>query len=243
MVQFPDTLIEIKSLWKAFAKKHALKEISLEIRKGEFVGIIGPNGAGKTTLLHCLLGLITPDRGEIRLFGLPINSKRSEILKRVNFASSYVSLPYSLTVKENLLIYAHLYGVEYPAQSCENVMKMFDIHTLKNQPARRLSSGQMMRLNLAKAMINNPEILLLDEPTVGLDPEIALKTRNLLLKLNRERGMTILYTSHNIKEVETLCSRVVIINRGEILADGSVEELLERYASEELEALYFSLVK
>jgi ABC-2 type transport system ATP-binding protein len=235
-------LLRVEGLKKAFGKTVALRGVSFHLEKGEILGVLGPNGAGKTTLIHCILGLIEPTEGRIEVFGAEFRRYRTEILQRVNFASSYISLPYSLTVRENLTVYAHLYGVDSPQRRVEEVMQMFDIHNLRDTPARKLSTGQMMRLVLAKAMINHPELLLLDEPTAGLDPEIAARTRRLLCRLRDESGISVLYTSHNLKEMEEVSDRVLFLHEGRVIAEGRSEELLRIHRVTSLEELFFKVL-
>ena len=213
--------------------------MSFDLLTGEILGILGPNGAGKTTLIHCLLGLIAPTSGKIEVFGLEFSRHRIKILERMNFASNYVSLPLSLTLWENLMVYALIYRVPQPGKRCHEMLKLFDLEGLATSPARRLSSGQMMRLCLAKALINDPEILLLDEPTAGLDPEMARKTRKLLKRLRQERGLSVIYTSHNLKEMEEISDRVALICEGRLLALGSAEEIRSRFAAQNLEEAFF----
>jgi len=235
--------LKVRNLTKRFGDVYALNGVSLELSRGEILGILGPNGAGKTTLIHCLLGIIVAIEGTIKVFGKDMSTSRGDILKRMNFAASYVLLPLSLTPYENLMVYALMYDVERPRQRCIEVLKLFDLYDLKDRPARRLSSGQMMRLCLAKAVINEPEILLLDEPTAGLDPEISVRTRKLFRYLRDEKGLAVIYTSHNLHEIEEISDRIILINKGEIVAEGRVKDLPERYAVRNLEEFYFKLLK
>lgn len=235
--------MKVRNLTKRFGDVYALNGVSLELSRGEILGILGPNGAGKTTLIHCLLGIIVAIEGTIKVFGKDMSTSRGDILKRMNFAASYVLLPLSLTPYENLMVYALMYDVERPRQRCIEVLKLFDLYDLKDRPARRLSSGQMMRLCLAKAVINEPEILLLDEPTAGLDPEISVRTRKLFRYLRDEKGLAVIYTSHNLHEIEEISDRIILINKGEIVAEGRVKDLPERYAVRNLEEFYFKLLK
>lgn len=236
------SVIKVSQLRKFFGDTEALKDVSFELLKGEILGVLGPNGAGKTTLIHCLLGLIHTSAGSIEIFGLSLEKERTEILKRMNFASNYVSLPYSLTPFENLMVYALMYEVPEPRKRCLEVLELFELSHLRNKPTRRLSSGQMMRLCLAKAMINNPEILLLDEPTAGLDPEIAKKTRDILRSLSRERDISVVYTSHNLKEMEELSDRVLFLHKGEVVAVGDARGLMKKYNVESLEDFFFKVI-
>nr|HID58388.1 ABC transporter ATP-binding protein [Desulfobacterales bacterium] len=236
-------ILKVRNLTKRFGDVYALNGVSLELSRGEILGILGPNGAGKTTLIHCLLGIIVAIEGTIKVFGKDMSTSRGDILKRMNFAASYVLLPLSLTPYENLMVYALMYDVERPRQRCIEVLKLFDLYDLKDRPARRLSSGQMMRLCLAKAVINEPEILLLDEPTAGLDPEISVRTRKLFRYLRDEKGLAVIYTSHNLHEIEEISDRIILINKGEIVAEGRVKDLPERYAVRNLEEFYFKLLK
>ncbi len=235
-------ILEVSGLKKIFNGVVALNDVSFHLQRGEILGILGPNGAGKTTLIHCILGLIRPSEGKVNIFGYDITRHRSEILKRVNFASNYVSLPYSLTPFENLMVFANLYEIKDPVDRCNRMLKLFELEQYRNKPTRRLSSGQLMRLNLAKALLNRPELLLLDEPTAGLDPEIAKKTRELLLRLAHTEGISVIYTSHNLKEMEEVSKRILFLNRGVVIADGMVKNLIRQYKSKTLEEFYFKVI-
>ncbi len=236
-------ILKVSGLSKVFGDVSALRDVSLELQEGEILGILGPNGAGKTTLIHCILGLIVPTGGTVEAFGMDIFAHRVEVLKHMNFASNYISLPLSLTPWENLLVYALMYEVPGPKERCKEVLRLFDLYDLKDRPTRKLSSGQMMRLCLAKAMINNPDVLLLDEPTAGLDPEIANKTRGLLKHLRDEKRLSVIYTSHNLNEMEEVSDRVLFLHKGKVLAEGTSEELLGSYGVRSLEELFFKVLK
>src|SRR3989338_1343378 len=237
----PKKIVEVNNLIKIFPdkkpflfwgrKKNAVKavnNISFHIKKGEIVGLLGPNGAGKTTTIDMLLGLITPTSGEISVFGKKFALKRKEILKKINFSSSYTHLPWSLTVWENLYVVAKLYGVGQQKEKISRIMNMLNLSPKKNTEVGDLSSGWITRLNLARTFINDPEFILLDEPTSSLDPEAANDIRKYILKLRQEEGTTILWTSHNMAEVEEVCDRVIFLHHGKIIAEDTPEGLSGR---------------
>jgi len=226
-------LVQVENLTKRFGDFTAVDGVSFGIERGEIVGMLGPNGAGKTTTIHMILGLITPSAGSIRIFGRSMATHRDEILARMNFTSPYVAFPFRMTVRENLDVFARLYGIRNPKRRIEQMLERFDVAGLRDKPIARLSSGENTRVGLAKAMLNEPELLLLDEPTAYLDPEIALQVKEILLEAQRERGMTILYTSHNMAEVEQLCRRIVFLNRGRVIACGSPIEVTHAILKEE----------
>jgi ABC-2 type transport system ATP-binding protein len=240
-------IIELTGLSKAYfdngQPRWAVRELSLGIGSGEVVGLLGPNGAGKTTVIHMLLGLLLPTSGSIRVFGLPMPDERQKILQRLAFSSAYVQLPYSLTARENLQVFARMYGVPRPARRAAELLERLEISDMADAPTRALSSGQLSRLNLAKALLNDPELLLLDEPTASMDPDIAAKSRAILREIQRERGLTILYTSHNMREVEQLATRIVFIQRGRIAAEGTRDELLARFGEKDLESVFMRIAR
>jgi len=192
-----------------------------------------------------LLGLTLPTSGEIRIFGLnPEKSRqREKILGRMNFSSTYVALPYSLKVRESLMVFAGLYGVKKPRQKIDALIEQFDLKDSANKAVRTLSSGQMTRLNLAKAFINDPEILLLDEPTASLDPDIADRTRNYLIEVKKIKNMAILYTSHNMKEMEAISDHLLFLHHGEIIARGTPAEVVRQFRSENLEEVFLKIAR
>ncbi len=238
-------IVETEGLGKSFESgSYALKDINFSLPRGCILGILGPNGAGKTTLIHLILGLILPTEGTIRIFGKVLSpGTRTEILGRLNFASNYVFLPQTLTLWENLMVYAIMYEVPDPSRKCAEVLRMFDLYEKRHKRARTLSSGQMMRLCLSKAMINDPEVLLLDEPTAGLDPEIARKTRQLLVGLSRERGLSVIYTSHNLWEMQEISGRVLFLDGGLVQLEGPSADLIGRYDVKNLEELFFKVLE
>jgi ABC-2 type transport system ATP-binding protein len=238
-----NALVEARGLTKYFNGFKAVDGISFEMYEGEILGLMGPNGAGKTTTLQMLLDLTNLSAGEIRIFGLPFKGHREEILSRVNFSSSYISLPYSLTVRENLMVFASLYGVKDPKKRIGELVKIFEIEDLQETPTRKLSSGQITRVCLAKSLLNDPRILFLDEPTASLDPDIADKTRTLLKRIRDERGTSILYTSHNMAEMEELCDRVIFMHRGRIIASGEPAGILREFQGGSLEEVFLKITR
>lgn len=233
-------LVRIESLWKKYNLSYVLKDISLNIKPGEIVGILGANGAGKSTLIYCLLGIISYERGNITFFEkFKMPKHRKKILSLINFASTYTALPYSLTVEESLTVFGHLYGIKDIKTKIHKTLELFSIENLIKIPLRKLSSGQIMRVNLSKSLLNDPKILLLDEPTAGLDPEIAEKTRQFLKKQCISNGISILYTSHNLNEIEEIADRIVIIKNGQIVVTGTKEDLFKNYNLSNLKELYF----
>jgi ABC-2 type transport system ATP-binding protein len=226
-------LVEVEHLTKTFKDFTAVDDITFGIQAGEMLGLLGPNGAGKTTTIHMILGLITPSAGRVRIFGMPFAERREEILSRANFSAPYVAFPNRLTVFENLMVFARLYNVTPRARKIDELLHLFGIEELKHKPISRLSSGENTRVGLCKALLNDPELLLLDEPTAYLDPQAAFKVKEVLLELRRTRGTTILYTSHNMAEVEELCSRIIFLRRGQILASGSPIEVTQAILQEQ----------
>jgi ABC-2 type transport system ATP-binding protein len=238
-----DAVVEVETLLKTFRGHTAVDHLSLTVRKGEIVGLLGPNGAGKTTLIHMLLGLIRPESGAVRMFGLEMPRRRQEILARSNFSSAYVQLPLSLTPRQNLKVFGRLYGVRGLDARIDELLARFEIAAMADKPTRAMSAGQISRLNLAKALLNDPELLLLDEPTASMDPDIADKTRQILRDIQRERGMAVLYTSHNMREVERLADRVLFMHHGRLVAEGTPQELLARYGADDLESLFLRIAR
>jgi ABC-2 type transport system ATP-binding protein len=239
----PSPVVEVQHLTKRFGRATAVDDISFEIHPGEIVGLLGPNGAGKTTTIHMLLGLITPTSGTIRMFGLELSRHREQILQHVNFASTYISLPYSLTVEENLWVIARLYGLTDIRRRIDEVLKQVELDDARAKVTRRLSSGQMTRLTLAKAILTEPKILFLDEPTASLDPDIAHKVRALLREVRRTAGVSMLYTSHNMKEMEEMSDRIIFLQKGKIVAEGTAQELAQRFGQRNLEDVFLRLAR
>ncbi len=239
----PELLVSTRDLSKVYPETQALDRLSLTLGRGEILGLLGPNGAGKTTAIHILLGLLTPSSGEVSVLGLSPLKHRHLIAKRINFCSAYVQLPTNLKVMENLTIFAKLYNVKQRQDKIESLLELFDITHLRNRVTGALSSGEKTRLNLAKCLLNDPELLLLDEPTASLDPEMADNVRTTLKKIQKERNMGILYTSHNMPEVEEICDRVLFIHQGKTIAEGTPAQVLKTFDSRDLQQVFIKIVR
>lgn len=220
-----DVVLQVKNLTKKFGQFMAVDKISFELKKGEILGLLGPNGAGKTTTIQMLLGTLTPTDGEIVYFGKDFFKHRSEVLQEVNYASAYSHLPWRLTVEENLQVYARMYGVENRRRRIDRLLTEFGVSELRRKTVDSLSAGQKTRVMLCKAFINYPRLILLDEPTASLDPDIAAKVRQFLLAQQREYQVSMLFTSHNMAEVSEVCDRVIFLKQGQIVACDTPEKL------------------
>jgi len=236
-------ILEARDLVKRFGPITAVDGVSVTVAKGEVVALLGPNGAGKTTTLHMLVGLVTPDSGAVRLFGKDLAGNRTELLSRVNFAAGYVHLPGALTVEENLVVFARMYGVARVRPRVEAVIELFDLGDMRRRPLRQLSSGQQTRVQLAKALLNEPSLLVLDEPTASLDPDAGDRVRQLLLREARQSGSAMLITSHNMREIERMCDRVHFLSRGRIVAIGTADELASSYGVDDLEEVFLRVAR
>lgn len=212
-------ILQVHNLTKRFGGFTAVDGISFSLKKGEILGLLGPNGAGKTTTIQMLLAVLTPTAGDITYFGKNLNAHREEILERVNFSSTYTGLPSDLTVRENLTYISYLYDIKNRKERIEKVVSMFKVENLFKKPARELSAGELTKINLIKAFLNFPQVLLLDEPTASLDPEAANYVRDFLLHEQQKFNTSIIITSHNMAEVEEVCDRVIIIDKGKIVAN------------------------
>jgi ABC-2 type transport system ATP-binding protein len=242
-------VLQVKNLVKHFVDKpwwkpwqqpkvsKALDGISFEINEGEIIGLLGPNGAGKTTTTQLLLGNLIPTSGEIYYLGQKFDYKNKDILEKVNFSSAYIDLPHRLTVRENLEVYARLYGVKNWGSRIDRLLDEFDSLPLKNKKIHDLSAGQKTRILLAKTFINYPRIILLDEPTASLDPEIAVKVRRFLLNQQRHYKVAVLFTSHNMHEVEDICDRIIFLNKGKIIDQDTPLGLVRRLKKTQLRLL------
>jgi ABC-2 type transport system ATP-binding protein len=229
-------LVAIERLTKTYGKFKALDEVSFVVQAGEIAGLVGPNGAGKTTMIHVMLGLITPTAGAVHLFGTSLEANREQILQRLNFTSPYMAFPARLTVLENLTVFARMYHVRESAKKIGEMLERFGIAHLKNTPISRLSSGETTRVGLCKAFLNDPELLLLDEPAAYLDLQAAIQVRDVLLELKRTYGTTILYTSHNILELQRVCDRIIFFDHGRVVASGTPIEVTRELLDENRDA-------
>jgi ABC-2 type transport system ATP-binding protein len=218
-------VVSARHLTKRFKELTAVDDVSLELQPGEILGLLGPNGAGKTTTFQMLLGILTPTSGYVEFFGKELLAHRSEILERINFSSTYTNLPWNLRVGDTLAFMSRLYTLPNRAARVEQVIEAFRLKSLLRKEVVALSAGELTRLNLAKAFINQPEVVLLDEPTASLDPESAHVIREFILQQRAEMGMSVLFTSHNMGEIETVCDRVVFINRGKVIANDTPKNL------------------
>lgn len=213
---------------KTFGQFVAIEDISFSLEEGQILGFLGPNGAGKSTTIYCILGLVDPDFGSINIFGEDVKKNRSEILKQVNYASAEYSLPWNLSLWECLLVYGRLYEVWDLKKRITELLDVFEMSHLKTKAIRDLSFGQRARGNLCKALLNKPKLLLLDEPMASMDPDVVDKGISLIKQIQIEEKMSILYTSHNMWEIEEMASDVVFINHGKIIAQGSPLQLTQQ---------------
>jgi ABC-2 type transport system ATP-binding protein len=235
--------IEARQLVKRFGATTAVDAISFSIAAGSVTGLLGGNGAGKTTTIGMILGLIRPSAGEVRVFGVDMARDRYRALGRMNFESPYIDMPHRLTVRQNLRVFGRLYGVADLEARIGALAADLALEPFLDRTTGSLSAGQKTRVALAKALINNPELLLLDEPTASLDPDTADWVRGRLETFRRERGATILLASHNMAEVERLCGRVLILKEGRIVDDGAPGELIARHGRSNLEEVFLDLVR
>jgi ABC-2 type transport system ATP-binding protein len=231
-------LLKVANLVKDFGPVRAVNGVSFEIARGTVLGLLGPNGAGKTTTIDILLGTTTPNSGSVEYFGQDFFNNKQAALKRINFASAYHNLQYRTSVRENLLVFANLYEVQRPGRKIDELLDYFQIREIESRRFGDLSAGQRTRVNLIKSLMNDPELVLMDEPTASLDPDIADKTLSLIEELRRDRELSILFTSHNMDEVARICDDVVFLNRGEIVAQGSPRELTKQLPDAELELAF-----
>ena len=236
-----ENLVEVKNLKKKYGSKEAVKGISFNIKKNEILGLLGPNGSGKTTTIGMMLGLLKPSNGEILIDGKKIEENRIETLKKINFISPYIELPKKLTVKQNLIVYCKLYNVSNIKNRIEYLVEKLRLEDLLSRITGELSSGQKNRVSLAKALINDPTVLFLDEPTASLDPEIGDFVRSFLENYRKDKKISILLASHNMSEVTRLCKTVLMMKDGIIIDEGRPNELIEKHGRENLEEVFLKL--
>ena len=235
--------IEINNLSKQYRNTLAVKNINFKINKGTIIGLLGPNGCGKSTTIGMMLGLIKPTSGTVVINGQNIENNRTSLLEKMNFISPYAELPKKLTVEENLKVYGRLYGVKNLKDRIYNVMKKLNLTQFITRKTGELSSGQKNRVSLAKALINDPEILLLDEPTASLDPDVGDYIRKIIEDFAANKGTTILLASHNMNEVERLCDEVMMMKNGEIIDKGKVKDLISKHGRKNLEEVFLKIVR
>jgi len=243
MDRMSNSVLTVSKLTKRFGSFTAVDEVSFEIRPGEILGLLGPNGAGKTTTIQMLLGVVTPTSGSIEAFGLDLSTHREAVLQQINFSSTYIAMPQSLTVEENLWVVARLYGMSDIASRVDQIVKKLEMEEFRQKVTRKLSSGQMTRLTLAKALLTAPRLLFLDEPTASLDPDIAYKIRSILKEERRSSGLSILYTSHNMREMEEMSDRIIFLQRGRLVAEGTAQAIVDRFGKADLEEVFLNLAR
>ena len=237
------TTLEVIKLYKNYDNKEAVKNISFKINRNEIIGILGPNGCGKTTTIGMILGLLKPSSGKILIDNVEIEKKRVDILDKLNFISPYIELPKKLTVKQNLEVYGRLYDVKNLNEKIEDITEKLRLKEIINKITGELSSGQKNRVSLAKSIINEPMILLLDEPTASLDPETGDYIREFLQNYQKENKTSILLASHNMAEVERLCSSVLMMNNGSIIDQGKPSELIKKHGRKNMEEVFLKLTR
>ena len=236
--------LEIKNLVKKFESVTAVNNISFTLEKNSTLGLLGPNGCGKTTSIGMMLGLITPTSGKIYINDIVLEPKnRIELLTMINFASPYIELPKKLTVKQNLEVYARLYGVKKIYERLSELVEDLNLQKFLNKKTGELSSGQKNRVSLAKSLINKPKLLFLDEPTASLDPDVGDFVREYIERYKKNNELTILLASHNMKEVERLCNKVVMMKQGEIVDSGTCGELIKKHGRTNLEDTFLKIAR
>ena len=235
--------LEVIGLSKVYNKKEAVKDISFKVNKNEIIGILGPNGCGKTTTIGMILGLLKPSKGEVLINGIEIETKRVDLLDCLNFISPYVELPKKLTVRQNLEVYGRLYDVQNLKKKIITLSEKLRLNEIIDKITGELSSGQKNRVSLAKSIINDPLVLLLDEPTASLDPETGDFVRSFLEDYQKENEASILLASHNMNEVERLCSSVFMMKNGVIIDQDSPNELIKKHGRKNLEEVFLKLTR
>ena len=238
-----EELIIVNSLTKKFNNITAVKNISFKIKKGTIIGLLGPNGCGKSTTIGMMLGLIKPSSGTVIINNQNIENNRTNLLEKMNFISPYVELPKKLTVEENLKVYGRLYGVKNLKDKIDDLMEKLNLVDFKSRKTGELSSGQKNRVSLAKALINDPEILFLDEPTASLDPDVGDYIRGFIEDYASNNDATILLASHNMNEVERLCHEVIMMKNGEIIDEGKCDELVNKHGRKNLEEVFLKIAR
>ncbi len=238
-----DIVLEVKDLTREFDGVKALDAFNFTLKRGEVLGMLGANGAGKTTAMNMLLGLTTPTSGTIKVFGKDLRTHRVEVLRRMNFSSAYTALPGNLGVWQNLHVFARIYGVPNAKQKINELLELLEISDLAKRVTGNLSAGESTRLNLCKALLNDPDLLLLDEPTASLDPDIADKVRKVVAKVQAERGIAILYTSHNMRDIEEVCDRVIFLHKGKVVTEGTPKDIKERTQTASLEDVFIQIAR
>ena len=233
--------LEIINLEKTYKDKKAVNNISFKVNQNEIIGILGPNGCGKTTTIGMILGLLKPSKGKILINGIEIEKRRVELLDKLNFISPYIELPKKLTVQQNLIVYGKLYDVKKLNEKIDYLSDKLKLTEILNKITGELSSGQKNRVSLAKSIINDPKVLLLDEPTASLDPETGDYVRSFLEEYQKEKKASIILASHNMSEVERLCSSVLMMNNGSIIDYGSPKELIKKHGRENMEEVFLKL--
>ena len=237
--------IEINNLNKKFKETFAVKNLNFKINKGKIIGLLGPNGCGKSTTIGMMLGLIKPTSGSVFINEKNIENEnnRTNLLEKMNFISPYIELPKKLTIEENLKVYGRLYGVKNLKNEVNTLMDKLNLTDFRSRKTGELSSGQKNRVSLAKALINNPEILLLDEPTASLDPDVGDYIRGFIEEYAKKNNSTILLASHNMAEVERLCDEVMMMKNGEIIDTGTIEDLINKHGRKNLEEVFLKIVR
>src|SRR3989344_1747200 len=237
------SVLEVRDLRKEYRGVVGVDSISFDVRSGEIVGLLGPNGAGKTTTINMILSVLEPSAGTILIDGMNVAANRSRALLHTNFAAVYAQVPSNLTVTQNLRIFGHLYGVEDMQSRIQDVLREFDLERFAHTSAGVLSSGEQTRVVLAKAMLNKPPLLLLDEPTASLDPSTARTIRERIRAYANEGRAGILWTSHNMHEVEAVCDRVLFLSHGKILLEGDPSTLAKEHGKKDLEELFITIAR
>ncbi len=235
--------IKVIDLKKNYGNKEAVKNVNFEIKENEIIGLLGPNGCGKTTTIGMILGLLKPTSGQVLINGFQLEKNRIEILQKINFISPYIELPKKLTVKQNLIVYGKLYSVKNLNNRIDYLVEELRLQNLLDRVTGELSSGQKNRISLAKAIINNPSVLLLDEPTASLDPETGDFVRTFLEKYKKEKKVSILLASHNMDEVTRLCSSIMMMKNGLIIDEGKPKDLVKKHGRQNLEEVFLKLVR